>query len=206
MNRCVIIGAAQISNYEKIKGFLQPDDFYIICDGGLNHLEPLQITPNLIIGDFDSHENPHLPIETIVLPHEKDDTDSVFALKTALNRGYKNFLFIGMLGNRLDHSLGNLSMLLKCHQEGAKAVMVDEYSEMQVVGKETVEIPDNYSYFSLLNISGTARKIQIKNALYNLQNGQIDVTYQYGVSNEVPKGKTATVSVGEGELLLIKVW
>ncbi|MBQ0052112.1 MAG: thiamine diphosphokinase [Treponema sp.] len=206
MNRCVIIGAAQISNYEKIKGFLQPDDFYIVCDGGLNHLEPLQITPNLIIGDFDSHENPHLPIETIVLPHEKDDTDSVYALKTALSRGYRNFLFIGMLGNRLDHSLGNLSMLLKCHHEGAKAVMVDEYSEMEIVGSDPAEITDNYSYFSLLNISGKARGIEIKNALYNLKEGEINVTYQYGVSNEVLPGKTATVKVKEGNLLLIKVW
>ena len=37
--------------------------------------------PSLIVGDFDSHENPHLAVETIVLPCEKDDTDTVFAVK-----------------------------------------------------------------------------------------------------------------------------
>lgn len=206
MNRCVIVGAAKISNYEKIRSFLRPDDFYIICDGGLNHLEQLKISPDLIVGDFDSHENPNLKIETIVLPHEKDDTDSVYALKTALNRGYKDFLFIGMLGQRFDHSLGNLSMLLKCHHENVKALMIDDYSEMEIVSKEEVQIPDTYSYFSLLNISGTARRITIKNALYNLEDAEIPVTYQYGVSNEVPKGKTASVSVKEGVLLLIKIW
>lgn len=206
MNRCVIVGAAKITNYEKIRSFLRPDDFYIICDGGLNHLEPLKITPDLIVGDFDSHENPNLKTETIVLPHEKDDTDSVYALKTALNRGYKDFLFIGMLGQRFDHSLGNLSMLLKCHQENVKALMIDDYSEMEIVSKEEVQIPDTYSYFSLLNISGTARRITINNALYNLEDAEIPVTYQFGVSNEVPKGKTASVSVKEGALLLIKIW
>lgn len=202
--RCVIIGAAKISNYKRIKGFLRSDDFYILCDGGLNHLEPLKITPNLIVGDFDSYKNPNLPVETIVLPHEKDDTDSVYALKTALKRGFNDFLFIGMLGDRIDHTLGNISILLKCFEENVKAVMIDDYSELEIVGKDTVQITDNYSYFSLLNISGTARGITIKNALYNLENAEIPITYQYGVSNEVPKGKKAEVSVKEGCLLLVK--
>lgn len=202
--RCVIIGAAKISNYSKIKEYLRPDDFYIVCDGGLNHLEPLKIAPDLIVGDFDSHQNPHLPVETIVLPHEKDDTDSVLALKTALKRGFKDFLFLGMLGGRIDHELGNLCMLLKCFEEKVKAVMVDDYSELEAVGSEKAEIADGYSYFSVLNIWGTAHKITIKNALYNLDDAEIPTTYQYGVSNEVLKGKKAEVSAKEGCLLLVK--
>lgn len=202
--RCVIIGAAKISNYDKIKSFLRPDDFYIVCDGGLNHIERLNIKPNLIVGDFDSHSNPHLSIETIVLPHEKDDTDSVFALKTALRRGFKDFLFLGMLGGRLDHELGNLCMLLKCFEEKVKAVMVDDYSELEAVGCQKAEITDEYSYFSVLNIWGTARKITIRNALYNLEDAEIPPSYQYGVSNEVLKGKKAEVSAKEGCLLLVK--
>lgn len=202
--RCVIIGAAKISNYDKIRTFLRPDDFYIVCDGGLNHLEPLKIKPNLIVGDFDSHSNPHLSVETIVLPHEKDDTDSVFALKTALKRGFKDFLFLGMLGGRIDHELGNLCMLLKCFEENVKAIMVDDFSELEVVGQKKVFIPDDFSYFSVLNIWGTAHKITIRNALYNLENAEIPLTYQYGVSNEVLKGKKAEVSAKEGCLLLVK--
>lgn len=50
--------------------------------------------PGLIVGDFDSHENPHLDVETIVLPCEKDDTDTVFAVKEAMKRGYTDFLLI----------------------------------------------------------------------------------------------------------------
>ena len=206
MKRCVIIGAAKISDYGKIREYLRTDDFFIVCDGGLDHLENLKIKPNLIVGDFDSHENPHLDVETIVLPHEKDDTDSVFALKTALSRGFKDFLFIGMLGGRLDHTLGNISMLLKCREEKVRALMLDDYSELEIVGKEEVKIEDKFSYFSLLNVSGTARGVTIKDALYNLDSAEIPVTYQYGVSNEVQKGKTAKLSVKEGCLLLIKDW
>ena len=204
--RCVIIGAAPINNYKKIRSFLRPDDFVIVCDGGLNHIKKLRVKPNLIVGDFDSHKNPNLPIETIALPCEKDDTDSVFALKTAISRGFKDFLFIGMIGARLDHGLGNLYMLIKCHEEGLKALMLDDYSEMQIVGKQEAYITDAYPYFSLLNITGLARGITIRDAKYPLENAQIKQDYQYGISNEVLPNKKAAVSVSEGQLLLIKVW
>ena len=46
----------------------------------------------------------------------------------------------------------------------------------------------------------------IKNAEYELENGQITCEYQYGISNEVLKGKTAEISLSEGRLLLIKVY
>ena len=117
MQRCVIIGNANINNYTVIKKYLSKDDFYIFCDGGLKHREALNIEPNLIIGDFDSHPNPNLPIETIVLPCEKDDTDTVYAVKEAVSRGFSDFLLIGVIGERFDHSLGNISILLNIKQK-----------------------------------------------------------------------------------------
>ena len=54
MKRCVIISAGQICDYERSKSFLQSDDFYIFCDGGLTHAEGLGVKPDVIVGDFDS--------------------------------------------------------------------------------------------------------------------------------------------------------
>ena len=56
--------------------------------------------------------------ETIVLPCEKDDTDTVFAVKEALKRGFQDFLLIGVIGGRLDHTLGNVSLLLMLDAHG----------------------------------------------------------------------------------------
>ena len=52
----MIIGAAEIQNYEKIKTHFGNDDYYIYCDAGLKHQEALGVWPDLIIGDFDSYE------------------------------------------------------------------------------------------------------------------------------------------------------
>ena len=205
MKRCVIVGGADINNYGFIRDKLCADDYVVFCDSGLKHLEHLQVQPSLIVGDFDSHENPHLDVETIVLPCEKDDTDTVYAVKEAINRGFDDFLLIGIVGARLDHTLGNVSILLHLDLLGKKGCIIDDYSEMEIVSDEPVFICDQYSFFSLLNITGCAKGITITGAKYPLDSGEITCEYQYGISNEVLPGRTAQVTVGCGKLLLIKV-
>nr|WP_325213797.1 thiamine diphosphokinase [uncultured Oscillibacter sp.] len=205
MRRCVIIGGADIGRYDRIRGYLREGDFYICCDSGLKHREGLDIVPDLIVGDFDSYENPQLNIETITLPREKDDTDTVFAVKEALSRGFQDFLLVGVIGGRLDHTLGNVSLLLMLDAQGKTATALDDFSEMEIVSGQPVQIQDCYTYFSLLNISGTAQSITIKNAKYPLDDAEITCEYQYGISNEVLPGKIAVVTVNQGRLLLIKV-
>ena len=206
MRRCVIVGGADINNYEYLKNIIMEDDYLIYCDSGLKHMDKLGLKPSLIVGDFDSHVNPHMDVETIVLPTEKDDTDTFFAAKEGVKRGFEDFVLIGVIGERLDHSLANVSILLYLRANGRRAQIIDDYSVMKIVGSETEYIPDEYSFFSLLNVTGKANGITIKNAKYELENGSISADYQYGVSNEITPGKVAEVSVSDGELLLIMVY
>lgn len=203
--RCVIVGGAVIDRYEFLRGCLSEDDFFVFCDSGLKHLEALSGRADLIVGDFDSHENPHLDTETIVLPCEKDDTDTVYAVKEAVKRGFREFLLLGVVGGRLDHTLGNVSILLYLESVGCHGTIIDDYSEMEIVSGETARIEDRYAFFSLLNITGQAEGVTIKNAKYPLSDASITCEYQYGISNEPLPGKVAEVSVTKGKLLLIKV-
>lgn len=205
MSRCVVVGGARIGDYANVQKHLNSDDFFVFCDSGLKHLLPLGVKADLIVGDFDSIENPCLDAETIVLPCEKDDTDTVFALKEGINRGFQDFLFLGVVGERFDHTVGNISMLLYLDSIGGSGMIVDDYSQMTVVSSAPAYVEDMFSYFSLLNISGVAKGVTIENAKYPLCDAEITCEYQYGISNEVLKGKTAKVSVKEGRLLLVKV-
>ncbi len=205
MNRCVIIGGASIKNYDAVKNYFREDDFNIFCDGGLRHGKELGIFPNLIVGDFDSYDKPETETETIVLPCEKDDTDTVFAVKEALDRGFDEFLLVGATGDRMDHTIANLSLLLMLDSLKKPAKIVDDYSEMEIVSHSPAYVEDKFSYFSLLNISGTTKGVTIENAKYPLDRAEIKCDYQYGISNEVIKGKRARISVAEGRALLIKV-
>lgn len=203
--RCIIIGGARISDYPYIRSILRENDYYIFCDSGLVHLDLLGVTPDLIVGDFDSIENPHMDIETIVLPCEKDDTDTFFAAKEGLRRGFQDYLLIGVIGGRLDHSLGNVSILMYLKEQNANGVILDDYSQMEIVLDKPVYVDDSWSYFSLLCLDGTAEGITVENAKYPLNDGVITSGYAYGISNEVIPGKTAVIQVRKGSLLLIKV-
>ena len=205
MRRCVIFAGAAINDYDYLKSMLLADDYIICCDSGLRHAEALEITPDLIVGDFDSHSKPECDVETIVLPCEKDDTDTFFAVKEAVKRGFEEFLLLGVIGGRLDHTLGNISALVYLDSLGKTASAIDDYATLEIVSHKTAYVEDSFPYFSILNISGTAKGITIKNAKYPLTDSEITWEYQYGISNEVLKGKTAEISLSEGRLLLIKV-
>ena len=217
MKRCIIAGGAEIRDYERMKEYLRADDFIIYCDSGLRHMEGLGRQPSLIIGDFDSAERPDIEVETIVLPVAKDDTDTMHAVKVGIDRGFTDFLLLGVTGGRADHSLVNLYALFYLDSHGCRGMIADDYSEMEVIsarpemingrtvtirGRASVE--ERYPFFSLINMTGTARGITIRNAKFPLENAEITSDYQYATSNEVLAGKTAEIIVGEGRLLLIK--
>lgn len=231
MKRAVIVCGADINNYNELASYFRTGDFFIYCDSGLKHMANLvasaeerksamsaydptfekeyEVTcrPDLIVGDFDSYEKPEdSDAEVIALPREKDDTDSIRAVKEAVKRGFEEYLIIGAVGNRLDHSLVNVYALLYLYEFGYKAKIVDDYSEMKIVGsKKKEKVSAWFNYFSLVTISGPAKGVTIENAKYPLTDAEISPSYQYATSNEVAEGKSeAYVSVKEGYLLLIK--
>ena len=209
MERCVIIGGADIGHYGRLKHMIRKDDYAIYCDSGLKHCEKLGLTPSLVVGDFDSYPIDRVEdgTERIILPGEKDDTDTVYAVKEARKRGYTEFLLLGVLGGRMDHTLGNLAILSYLHRNECRGIMVDDFCEIELVGAgEQAEIGEEYPYFSLLSYNGTAKGVTISGAKYPLEEADITGQYQYGVSNEVLKGGRAKVSLREGELLLVKVY
>ncbi|MGN0831967.1 MAG: thiamine diphosphokinase [Candidatus Ornithospirochaeta sp.] len=203
--RAVVIAGGEIISYERVRSFLKPEDYYIFCDSGLFHKEGLNVEPDLIIGDFDSHEKVDTGSEIITLPEMKDDTDSLSGVKLALKRGFKDFLLLGMTGRRMDHTLCNLYLLSYIKSHHGKALIVDDWSEMEVVEKEEVFISDTYAYFSLFAWKGKCDGVNIENALYPLSSAVIEPEYQYGISNEPLKGGSR-VWVEKGSLLLIKDW
>ena len=109
------------------------------------------------------------------------------------------------MGGRFDHALGNVSILLYLNGLGKKALIVDDYSVMQVVGSEPFYIEDNCSYFSGLTVAGDVSGVNIKNTKYPLENAKLAADFQLGISNEVLPGKTAEVSVEQGRILVVIV-
>ena len=116
MDTCVIFCAGGFSSLIR-----QPEetDYILAADGGLMHLRQLKMIPQGIIGDFDSLG--YIPRGADVFPVEKDDTDSMLAVRKGLELGYRNFELYGALdGPRLDHTIANLQTLYFLAEHGAE--------------------------------------------------------------------------------------
>ncbi|MGN1163756.1 MAG: thiamine diphosphokinase [Candidatus Ornithospirochaeta sp.] len=203
--RCVVVGGGEISTYSRIKKLLRDDDYFIFCDSGLRHEEDLGVVGDLVVGDFDSYPNPMREGRTVVLPERKDDTDTMYGVKYGLSLGFRSFLLLGMTGRRLDHTLSNIYALDYLSSHGAEGKVVDDWSEIEVVGREWTLVSDAFPFFSLIAWKGRAEGVYIENAEYPLSGKTIDPSWQYGVSNESLNGG-ARVRVEKGSLLLIKDW
>lgn len=203
-SRCVIVGGADIANYARVRSFLKDDDFIVYCDSGLKHMEALDRKPSLIVADFDSYDDPHMDVETITLPVAKDDTDTVYAMHEGIRRGYTEFLIIGAIGARLDHTLVNVYILTALENSGCRGMIVDDYSEMELV-TDKAYVSDVYPFFSLVAMEGAARGVTIKDAKFEIEDAVIGPDYQYATSNEPLPGRTSEITVKDGRLLLIKI-
>ena len=205
MSRCVIVGGADIRDPGGIEELFEPDDVFVYCDSGLRHLEALRREPALTVGDFDSFLLPEEGGgELIVLPREKDDTDTAFAVKEMLRRGYRDFLLTGVTGGRIDHTLGNLSLLMMLDSAGARGMIADDRSVTEIVSGKPAFVTDRWPYFSLLAAGGEASGVTVTGAKYPLADAVLTPDFPLGVSNEVTPGQTAEIRVAVGRLFLIR--
>lgn len=134
MKHCVIIGAVTVKNKKLLHEYCE-NAFVICADGGLDIANENNIIPDLIVGDFDSTQS-ELPqgIETIALPVQKNDTDTMFAIREALRRGYQEFVLFGILGgDRFDHSFASLCSLQFIATQNGRGVIIGDDCQIFVL-------------------------------------------------------------------------
>ena len=100
-------------------GFIRiySDEKVICADGGLRYAQSIGVTPDILVGDFDSYKGavPRGP-ELHVSRPEKDDTDTMLAVKIAIDRGAEKIVLYGALGARFDHTMANIQTLVYAHE------------------------------------------------------------------------------------------
>ena len=114
IKRCVIVSGAPEADLSFIENNIIENDFVICADSGYKKCIQIGIVPDLIIGDFDSSLKPDLPCEIITLNREKAYTDTFHCVIEAVERGYKNIIIFGAIGDRFDHTYANILCLNYC--------------------------------------------------------------------------------------------
>ncbi len=207
MSICTIFAGGKISNTDFINPLeIRKNSGLIICaDSGLHIAEKIGVTPDLIVGDFDSYIG-SLPenIEIYRSVPEKDDTDTLMAVRIAIDRGYDEIRLYGGLGARFDHSFANIQTLVFAYENGCKMTIYDADNILMLRGVGEYEFPCKPDwYFSLFALTEKADIGELKGVKYPLENYVMSISYPIGVSNEITADK-AYLSIKSGLVLVIE--
>ena len=172
--------------------------------GGWRICRRENITPDLLLGDFDSlSTQPDFP-NILRVPVEKDDTDTMLALREGLRRGCDTFYLYGATGGaRLDHTLANLQSLAFLLRHGARGYLYDQNFVYTAIENETLTLTREVEWgiVSLFSMGDRAEHITLEGLQYPLTDGTIDCGFPLGVSNHIV-APTARITVGRGPLLV----
>ena len=200
MRRCFIFAAGSFYGLRECPA---PGDLVIAADAGYRLCQSLGITPDLVLGDFDSMPEPEGVLVRRV-PVEKDDTDTMLALKTGLEAGCDAFYLYGFTGGkRLDHTLANLQSLLYLRRRGARSWLYGDDFLWTAIENESLAIQKEVEWglFSAFCLGDEARGIDETGFQYPLNDAVLTPEFPLGVSNHILE-QSAVVTVREGALLV----
>ncbi len=200
-NNCFIFSAGA---YHGLKEVPQSGDYIIAADAGYIHCLREHITPDLLIGDFDSMPQPEEFENVLRLPVEKDDTDTMAAVKKAIELGYKRIvIYAGLGGERLDHSLANFQTLAYACKQGARAFMYDRDFVYTVIENDKIEIKKTVDdgLVSVFAMDSEVSGVYESGMQYSLSDATLVPYVPVGVSNHF-RSEIAEVSCKRGLLLV----
>jgi thiamine pyrophosphokinase len=213
MGRAIIFANGEMLKTPGMLQDLQPGDVIIAADGGTYHCQALGMTPEVIIGDFDSLETDELAsyeqqgVETIRYPSHKDETDLELALQYAQKHGFREIYVIGALGSRWDMTLANIMLIAHPNFSGINIHLLDGSQEFIILrgGQHATLHGQPGKPLSLIPLGGDCLGVSTQGLEYPLRDETLYFGAPRGVSN-VFIADAAQVELKEGVLLCILNW
>ncbi|WP_455529018.1 thiamine diphosphokinase [Ruminococcus sp.] len=209
MRKCAIIAGGDMPDKEQYKSCEYWERFgCIICaDSGYYTAQKIGIKPDIITGDFDSFTE-ELPTDTEVIASipEKDDTDTLMAVKKAIELGYKDIELYGALGgSRFEHTIANIQTMIYALQQGCdlkiygeSILMVQTADDGEVVYKSR----GKSLYMSVFALSESVSIDYLRGVKYPLEDYLMVQSFPIGVSNEITD-EAALLRIKQGLALII---
>lgn len=210
MTRAVVIADGEPVAADRLH--LTDADWLVAADGGARWLDRWGAAPHLLVGDLDSVA-PELierlagaGVEIERHPAEKHESDTELALRRAVDRGAQRIIILGALaGNRLDHEVANLLLLVAPQLRGRDVRIVRGGTTVRALhAGENLELDGEAGdVVSLLPLGGDATGVTTGGLRYALSDEPLRLGASRGLSNVV-KRAPAWVEIRAGTLLVIE--
>lgn len=201
-NSVAIVANGDIHDHAATAAIIKNHMKVIAVDGGLQHCSRMEVTPDLIVGDFDSaapelvKRYSKVPVKKLL--REKDETDLELAIQEADKPDIDRITLIGALGFRSDHSLYNINLLGRyptyvfIETEWETLFAIEKSFHLHCMEGQTV---------SLMPLGAVATGVITRGLQWELHNVTIDSRF-VSLSNKCLES-TVQITVTSGNLLCI---
>lgn len=205
--KTVIFSGGNIQDGIFVKSALEQAELIIAADSGAEKAEIYDITPDIVVGDFDSLPPKKLDalknknITIISSFPEKDQTDTQLAIQTALEKGATSvYILGGTEQNRLDHVIANVSLTRFSPKIPVYFINGDQKIWIEK-GPKKVHIDGKPNdLLSLIPFTEIVTDIKTTNLKYPLSREPLHFGQPRGISNVFTKDNIS-VDFSEGLLL-----
>ena len=188
--KAVIISGGKEPSKDILFREIQDADIIIGADKGCEVLYKYDITPDYILGDFDSANDEIInSIEErakkkITYKREKDYTDTEIAYNLAVEKGANEIILLGATGTRYDHSLSNLGLMLRGLKSSIKVKVIDDNNFIFLTDKSITLQGNKGDIISFQAYCDEIKNFNISGAKYNLSNYTLKLGDGITTSNE----------------------
>ena len=118
----VIVANGQFPTHAIPLDILKNTSHIICCDGAIKNVTQAEV----VVGDGDSV--PEAYRDRLIQITEQDDNDLTKATRYCVEHGWKRIAYLGCTGKREDHTLGNISLLMRYYRDmGVDGTMFTDY-------------------------------------------------------------------------------
>lgn len=166
-SKTIIFAGAHIDDYEWLGQQVNSEDTLVCADSGLRHAHAIGVTPDIIIGDFDSVDPALLSSYEGRSKIIKDDDPNTTDLMKALSQcDLSNPVHIyGAVGERADHDFSNYLILMNMDHPDNIAIITK--TETRRVIKNTFALDGNIGDYIGIFPLAPIKELEVKGLKYH---------------------------------------
>ncbi|OIN59926.1 thiamine diphosphokinase [Arsenicibacter rosenii] len=205
----LLIANGEACDPELLGQLLEWSPFVVVLDHAIWRVFELGIKVDVLLGDFDRDvdldavRERQYPIDIVHAP-DQNKTDLEKGIELLIERGFPAVNIIWATGRRADHSITNMTNIVR-YKQRIKMVLHDDYSRIFPLVGTFEKWYEKGTPISLIPV-GVVDGIVTSGLLYNLHNERLTLGYRTGNSNESAADGFVRISAGEGDLLIMECW
>lgn len=205
----LLIANGEACSEELLGQLLEWSPTVVVLDSAIWRVFDLGIKVDVLLGDFDrsldldSIRAHQYPLNIVHAP-DQDKTDLDKGIEYLIDQGYPAVNIIWATGRRADHTLANMTNIVR-YKDQIRIVMLDDHSRIFPLVGRFEKWYEAGTPISLIPV-GTVTGFTSQGLKYNLQEATLKLGYFTSSSNEAAEDGFVRIEAKTGDLLIMECW